>query len=88
MKNLGNIIPGLVNTGLSLLRDKKGTADTTFVGNSSDKGISLSAKRVFGYGGGATLITYGVSAGDNTIIMIGAALTLGMGVLSYLTEKK
>lgn len=101
MKNpiLGNILNGVLNTALSVVRDKKvidRTNDSKALVNiAPEKGINLSSTRVFGYGTGGVLIGLAISLiekdgaqqADLIILGVGAALTIATQVLTYLKEK-
>src|SRR3990167_7862512 len=108
--NILKVVPMLLNTGLSLIRDKKkkevvkvaGTNDvlltdgTELIHETVESGVSLSAKRILNFAGTAIIITValanieanGLTKHNLVLLGIGAAYSLGMTLLTYLTERK
>jgi hypothetical protein len=90
---------GLVNTGLSIIRDKKPidrtNASEKFIDQIPEKGVSLSGTRVMGYGIGGAIIALALTQietqGANTynLIMLGtgALVTVSTQFIVYLKEK-
>jgi hypothetical protein len=83
-------LSGLLNTGLSLIRDKKKGADTSFIQEKVKNGVSVSSKRMLNLVGTGAMIT--VALGDMasnaitwqnlTLVAIGAAYSIVMARLS------
>lgn len=101
MKNpiLGNLLNGVINTGLSIVRDKKILERTNegkkLINIMPEKGVELSSTRVFGYGSGVSIIALaialiekdGAQSSDLIILGIGAAVTIATQLITYLKEK-
>lgn len=87
---------GLVNTGLSLIKDKTHDADTSFIQEKIKNGVSISSKRMLNLGGTFAIITYclsdmsinGITMLNLILLGIGVAYSLGMSFITKMTEKK
>lgn len=98
MKNpiLASII-GLANTGLSIIKDKRQEIHPSekTLGESVEKGLSLSSTKIMGYGAGGAIITLALAqieqAGANkenlTILAIGAGVTIATQIIAYFKER-
>lgn len=90
--NLLAIVPGVLNTVLSVVKDKTKDPDTSFVEEKVRKGVSISSKRMLNLVGTpiiiATAITDMVQNGINPMNLI--LLLLGIiysAVMAWLTSK-
>ena len=54
-------LEGVINTALSLVRDKTKDADVSFIREKVKKGVSISSKRVLNLTGTAAIITTALS---------------------------
>ena len=98
MKNLGNILPGILNTGLSIIRDKnQGTSNgTELVHKEGANGVSISGKRVLNALGTVTLMslaysdiqTNGINKMNLALAAIGVVFCVGMELVKHVSEKK
>lgn len=93
--NLLAIIPGILNTGLSLIRDKskaKTEDGKELVNTAGANGVSISSKRVLNIAGTSSIIgialidiqTNGITKLNLALLAIGAAFSLAM---SFITAK-
>jgi len=94
-KNIAMPIEGLVNTTLSLVRDKTRDADTSFIREKITKGVSISSKRVLNLTGTAAIITValflikkdGITENNLILIGIGAIYSIAMSFITAYIEK-
>ncbi len=97
---LANLIPGVVNTIGSLVKNKKNKKAETaklLPALMEDKhniadGLELSSKTVFGYGIGGIVITYALSQDlsqihNLVVLCVGAVLVIGVTVAKALEKK-
>ena len=80
-KNVGNVAEGVVNTGLSLIRDKIRDSDTSFIREKVKKGVSISSKRVLNLTGTAAIITTALSLMTSDGLNKFNLLLLGLGIV-------
>ena len=82
LAGLINIVPGLINTALSLGREKKKSISETesllpaFVEDNHNiaKGLELSSKTCIGYGAGGVIIMWAMSMADPLYSIIGVSI--------------
>lgn len=94
-KNLANPVVGIINTGLSIVRDKTKDADMSFIQENVKKGVSISSKRLLNLTGTGAAVTFalgdmatkGITKQNCVVLGLGFAYSLGMGILIYLSEK-
>lgn len=94
-KNVANPAEGILNSALSLVRDKTRDADTSFIRDNVRKGVSISSKRVLNLTGTGAILTValfliqknGLDKWNLTLIGIGVAYSLGMAFITAYKEK-
>ena len=94
------LVPGVINTVVSLVKDKKKKADGETIANmvneNISEGVALSSKRVMNLVGTGVIVTLAVSLitangptkANLALLAIGVAYSLGMSLITYLSEKK
>lgn len=88
LAGLANLIPGIVNTITSIVREKKKSNSETesllpaFVKDDYNiaKGLELSSKTIIGFGAGGFIVVWAMSIGDLLYSMIG----VGIGALTII----
>ena len=88
LAGLINIVPGIANTLLSTIREKKKSNSETesllpaFVQDNHNiaKGLELSSKTCIGYGTGGVIIAWAITISDPLYSMIG----VGIGALTVI----
>ena len=108
LKKIGNIIAkvatngigapaeGIVNTALSLVRDKTTDAETSFIREKVRNGVSISSKRMLNIGVTTSIITIalfliqtnGVTKLNMALIGIGVIYSLGMSFITAWKERQ
>ncbi len=94
-KNIGNPSGGIVNTVLSLVKDKTRDSDDSFIHEKVKKGVAISSKRVLNLGvtgsiliiAGADIVANGITWLNIGLALVGALYSLGMAFLTAYTEK-
>lgn len=94
-RNAANPAEGLVNTALSLIRDKTMDSDTSFIRENIRKGVSISSKRVLNFTGTGAILTIalfliqknGLDKWTLALVGIGVAYSLGMSFITSWKEK-
>ena len=82
LAGLINIVPGIANTVLSIVREKKKSNSETesllpaFVedNHSIAKGLELSSKSIIGFGAGGFIIAWAMALGDPLYSIIGVGI--------------
>lgn len=95
-KKLGESITGLLNTGLSLIKDKTHDPDDSYLHEKIKNGVSISSKRVLNLAGTTSIIglavtmimANGVTWQNLVLVVIGVAYCIGMTYLTQRAEKK
>ena len=93
--NLANPTEGLINSGLSIIRDKTRDADTSFIRESVKKGISVSSKRVLNLVGTSVVVSFalmdmqakGINKLNILVLGIGVVFCAGMSFITVWKEK-
>lgn len=82
MKPILDSVLGVVNTGLSLIKDKTASPDDSFIHEKVKNGVSISSKRALNIGGTGAIVSFALMylAGDDADFKKGIAL-LGIGVV-------
>jgi len=96
VKNVANPSEGILNTALSLVRDKTKDADVSFVREKVKNGISVSSKRVLNLTGTAAIITTalgmmasnGINKMNLLMLALGVAYAMGMSFITAYSERK
>ena len=94
-KNAANPAEGLVNTALSLIRDKTRDSDTSFIRENIRKGVSISSKRVLNLTGTGAILSValfliqknGLDGWTLALVGIGVAYSLGMSFITSWKER-
>ena len=89
-------LEGIVNTALSLVRDKTKDADVSFIREKVKKGVSISSKRVLNLTGTAAIITTalsliaanGVNKYNLLMLGLGVAYAVGMSFVTAYSESR
>ncbi len=92
---IGSPAEGVINTALSLVRDKTKDADVSFIREKVKNGVSISSKRVLNLTGTAAIITTalglmsanGVNKMNLLMLALGVAYSLGMSFVTAYSEK-
>jgi len=94
--NLSNPIEGLINTALSLIKDKTRDADTSFIRENVKKGVSVSSKRVLNLVGTGTIVSFaimdmatsGINKANLGVLCVGVSFSVGMSFITAWREGK
>jgi len=91
-KGIGNALVGLVNSSLSLVKDKTHNPDDSYIHEKIKNGISISTKRVLNLGATTAIVGFAITwllAGKDTTVGL---VALGIGAaysafMSWMTQK-
>jgi hypothetical protein len=94
-KNAANPTEGLINTALSLIKDKTRDTETSFIRDVVRKGVSISSKRVLNLTGTGAILTIalfliqknGLDKWTLILVGIGVLYSLGMSFITSWKEK-
>ncbi len=89
-------LEGIINTALSLVRDKTKDADVSFIREKVKRGVSISSKRVLNLTGTAAIITTalsliaanGVNKYNLLMLGLGVAYAVGMSFVTAYSESR
>ena len=92
---IGAPAEGLINTALSLVRDKTKDADVSFIREKVKNGVSVSSKRVLNLTGTAAIITTalgmmaanGINSMNLGMLGLGVVYAIGMSFITAYSEK-
>lgn len=95
-KGLGNALVGVVNSGLSLIKDKTRDPETSMIHEKVKNGISISSKRVLNIGGTSAIVVIaltlikanGLTWMNLALLALGAAYSIFMTWLTQKAESK
>lgn len=93
-----NLIPGIINTVASVIRDKKQEnleSNTELINKEVADGVSISSKRVLNVTGTGVIIsfaiqqmlTHGINWMNLAVMLLGVIYCLGLTWLTYISEK-
>lgn len=89
-------IAGVINTALSLIKDKTASPDDSFIHEKIKNGVSVSSKRVLNLGGTSAIIGFAIMylGGENPdykiglgLLSLGVAYSVAMSFITAWSEK-
>ena len=94
-KNAANPVEGIVNSALSLIRDKTPNADASFIREKIKEGVSISSKRVLNLVGTSVIVSFalmdmqakGMNKANMVVLAGGIIYSVAMTLITAWKEK-